>query len=175
MSSPNAPLAWFQRMTNTLTQWGVIVSGSALGLIVFAYIYEVISRYFFDRPTLWASDAVAFLLCLSTFLILPCVSQTHGHVKIPLLEERLSGARAAQLRRLLALISFIVCVAVAVISGLENVRQFVDSITTVSVYPLPKWILSSAMTYGFGLSAMHFLLEALSPPSALQRSAGGFS
>lgn len=158
-----------------MTQFGAIVSGCALGLIVFAYIYEVISRYFFDQPTLWASDLVAFLLCLSTFLILPRVSQTHGHVKIPLLEERLAEHRGQQLRRFVAVISFIVCVAVAIISGLENIRQFVDSITTMSVYPLPKWILSAAITYGFGLSCIHFLLEAISPSSALQRPTGGFS
>ncbi|MDA0822883.1 MAG: TRAP transporter small permease [Proteobacteria bacterium] len=175
MSFSSATLAGFQRAICTLTQFGVMVSGSALGLIVCAYIYEVVSRYFFDRPTLWASDLVAFLLCLSIFLILPHVSQTHGHIKIPLLEERLSDQRAGQLRRLVALISFIVCLTVAVISGLENIRQFVGSITTISVYPLPKWIISSAMTYGFGLSGIHFLLEVVKPSSALQRSAGGFS
>ncbi len=163
------------RIANALTTCGVVISGSALMLIVIAYCYEVVFRYFFDQPTLWASDLVTFLLFFSIFLMLPEVTRTGGHVSVTLLEDRLSERASDCLSRVLALVSAATCFAVAWISGLENVRQYIYEITTVSVYPIPKWILSSAVTYGFGLSGVQFLLVYFYKHTGRDSAMGGFS
>lgn len=165
----------FRRVANALTTLGVFIASGALFIIVVAYCYEVVSRYFFSHPTLWASDVVAFLLFISIFLMIPEVTRSGGHVSVTLLEDRLSARANDRLQGALALLSALACFAAAWISGLENVRQFVHEITTVSVYPIPKWILSWAVTYGFGLSGVHFLLTFLSPSKARDSRTGGFT
>jgi len=170
-----ATLESARRIANALTTLGVVISSTALSVIVAAYCYEVVSRYFFDHPTLWVSDLVAFLLFISIFLMIPEVTRSGGHVSVTLLEDRLSERANERLQRVLALLSAVVCFSGAWISGLENVRQFVHEITTVSVYPMPKWCLSSAVTYGFSLSGVHFLLTFLSPVKALDIKTGGFT
>ncbi len=163
------------RITNTLTTLGVVIASGALMFIVIAYCYEVVSRYFFDQPTLWASDLVAFLLFFSIFLMIPEVTRSGGHVSVTLLEDHLSERANYRLSGVLALVSAATCFAVAWISGVENVRQYIYEITTVSVYPLPKWILSSAVTYGFGLSGVQFLLAYFHKRTARESEIGGFS
>ena len=170
-----ATLESVRRIANALTTVGVAISSSALCIIVMAYCYEVVSRYFFNHPTLWASDLVAFLLFISIFFMIPEVTRSGGHVSVTLLEDRLSARANERLQDAVALFSALACFAVAWISGLENVRQFVHAITTVSVYPIPKWYLSFAVTYGFGLSGVHFLLTFLSPNTVRDIKTGGFT
>ncbi len=168
-------LEFIRRLANALTTVGVAVASGALCVIVVAYCYEVVSRYFFNYPTLWASDLVAFLLFISIFLMIPEVTRSGGHVSVTLLGDRLSERANDRLQAWLALLSAVACFAAAWISGLENVRQFVHEITTVSVYPIPKWILSCTVTYGFALSGTHFLLIFLSPAAIRDSKTGGFT
>ena len=163
------------RVTNKLTTLGVVIASGALMFIVIAYCYEVVARYFFDQPTLWASDLVAVLLFFSIFLMIPEVTRSGGHVSVTLLEDHLAERSNDRLSSVLTLISAATCFAVAWISGVENVRQYVYEITTISVYPLPKWILSSAVTYGFGLSGVQFLLTYFYKRTARDSAIGGFS
>ena len=168
-------LYFVRRLANALTTLGAIIASGALGVIVVAYCYEVVSRYFFNHPTIWASDLVAFLLFISIFLMIPEVTRSGGHVSVTLLEDRLSARARARLQTALALLSAIACFAAAWISGCENVRQFVHEVTTVSIYPIPKWILSCAVTYGFVLSGTHFLLTFLSPAPIRDSKTDGFT
>ena len=160
---------------NALSSSGAALASAALLLIVAAYTYEVVSRYFFNQPTLWASDAVSFLLCLAIFLMIPEVSRNGGNVKITLLDDKLSPVVRRRLHLIVGLVSATVCFSVAGVSGLENVRQFVNDISTVSVYPLPKWVLSSAITYGFGVAGCHFLLATVQTTEMSGGTQGGFS
>tara|TARA_Y100000588_G_scaffold62886_1_gene62342 strand:- start:484 stop:1002 length:519 start_codon:yes stop_codon:yes gene_type:complete len=168
-------LELFRRVAYALTTFGTAVASGALCIIVAAYCYEVVSRYFFSHPTLWASDLVAFLLFLSIFLMIPEVARSGGHVRVTVLEDRLCERRRDRLWTVLALVSALACFVAAWISGLENVRQFFFEITTVSVYPIPKWVLSWTVTYGFGLSGVHFLIIFLSPAGSVDSKTGGFT
>ena len=164
-----------RRIADALTSAGVVGASAALAAIVVAYCYEVVSRYVFDSPTIWASDLVALLLCLAVFLMIPEVARNGGHISVTLLEERLGSRWRERLRMIIAIASAVVCFAAAAISGLENVRQFVAGVTTVSVYPIPKWLLSSAITYGLGLSGLQFLLAIVRPGTSGEDRLGGFS
>lgn len=158
-----------------LTRISAMLGALSLAAIVMAYSFEVISRYFFDAPTLWASDVVSFLLCWMIFLFMPEVTRTYGHVTISILSDRLSGVTRLQLGRFLLLLSAIACFITASVSATENVRQFVHDITTVSVYPLPKGSIAIVITFGFALSGLQFLLGALGIERAQSDRIEGFT
>lgn len=151
----------FIQIIDGLTRLSAAIAALLLAVIVASYSFEVVSRYFFDAPTLWASDLVGFLFCWMIFLVMPEVTRTHGHVSITILNERLSGPVRLRVGQGLMLVGALVCFATAGISASENMRQIVQSITTVSVYPLPKWSIAAAMTFGFAFSGLQFLFAAV--------------
>lgn len=64
-------------------RWGV-------GVLVVALCYEVISRYVFDRPTMWAHETSmmlgVFIVCIGWSF----VHLKHGHVRVDVFYARMS-------------------------------------------------------------------------------------
>jgi C4-dicarboxylate transporter DctQ subunit len=141
------------------------VWGAMLGLagIIAAYLIEITSRYFLNDPTGWANDLVSYLLAISVFLAMPRVTAEGGHVAITFLITNLPERPARLLAIVLALLAGIVCLSVAVISGLETYRQFQQGLVTMARYPIPKWWISIFITFGFLGSGWYFLRELARP------------
>ena len=53
------------------------------------YTSEVVARYFFNAPLNWSGDVSSYLLCACTFLALPMVTRSNGHVAIGYFLERM--------------------------------------------------------------------------------------
>ena len=138
---------------------------SALGLIsiVASYVYEVVTRYFFNSPTAWASDYVAYALAASIFLALPQVTKERGHVAVTILVDLLPTSIARLVHAIVCLIGFLCLSLAAWISFQENMRQFTKGIETLAIVPIPQWWVSGFITFGLALSAFYMLRQA--PPS----------
>ncbi len=130
-----------------------------LGIIVFAYCYEVGARYFFNAPTWWADEAVSYALCIGVFTMMPHVTREKGHVAVTLIVDMLSPRRARPIYWLIYLLGFLACVAAAWISLDENIRQVVKDVNLMKVKPLPKVWISGWITYGFASSALYYLRQ----------------
>lgn len=128
-----------------------------LGIILFSYCYEVVSRYFFNAPTWWADMAVSYGLCIGCFLMMPHVTRKKGHVAVTFLLETLPPEAARPIYWVLYLICFLVCAAATWINLDENIRQIARDVYLMEVRPVPKYWISVFITYGFGMSALHFL------------------
>lgn len=72
-----------------------ILSGRAASWIIFPLIasmfWEVISRYAFSRPTIWAYEAAYFQMGALFVLGIAYVSQTDGHVRVDLIYANMSN------------------------------------------------------------------------------------
>ena len=55
------------------------------------------------------------------------------------------------------LLCFLVCAFGFWINLDENIRQIVKDVHLMKVKPIPKYWISIFITYGFGMSALHFL------------------
>jgi len=147
-------LAWLH---DRVTDLGFQLAKLCLGIILFSYSYEVVSRYFFNAPTWWADEAVSYSLCLGTFLMMPHVTRQKGHVAVTFLLEMLPVRQAKAAYWVLYLIGFLVCAAAFWINLDENLRQIARDIHLMKVKPIPKYWISVFLTFGFGMSALHFL------------------
>jgi TRAP-type C4-dicarboxylate transport system permease small subunit len=83
-------------------------------VVVIATAYEVVARYFFARPTIWANE-LTVLTCAAAFMIAgPYVMRTDEHLSITLLYD----FSPPWLKRVLATIKYLVilwmCIALAV-------------------------------------------------------------
>lgn len=59
-------------------------------LMILSLVYEVISRYFFHAPTLWAQDVSIFLFGYIGLLGGAFVMKEHAHINVDLVYARLS-------------------------------------------------------------------------------------
>ena len=150
-------LSQLRRFHDGLTKLGFELSKLCLGIILFAYCYEVAARYFFNAPTWWANEAVSYSLCIGAFLMLPYVTKEKGHVAVTVILEIMPPKRARWLNWFIYLAGFLVCVAATWISLEENIRQIVKDVHLMKVKPVPKIWISAWITYGFGSSALYFL------------------
>ena len=145
------------RAHDALTDVSFQFAKLCLAIIVFAYCYEVAARYFFNAPTWWADEAVSYSLCIGCFTMMPYVTREKGHVAVTLIVDLMSPARARPVYWLIYLLGFLACAAAAWISLDENIRQVVKGINLMKVKPVPKYWISTWITYGFASSALYFL------------------
>lgn len=146
-----------------VTKASSVVSGMALAAILLLTLKEVAMRYFFNAPTTWANDVNQWFFALAVMLVIPEIARTNGHVAITALVDRLPHRKKDIACRMIAILSFVLCLAAAYISGMETLRQYSSGIATMWVNPIPKWWISSVIPFGFFLSALQFLRVGIMP------------
>lgn len=80
-------------MLRTIDRLSLIVGYSVavlVPLMILSLVYEVISRYFFHAPTLWAQDVSIFLFGYIGLLGGAFVMQERAHINVDLIYSRLS-------------------------------------------------------------------------------------
>lgn len=166
-SDAHAP-AWYHRLLNGLIEFSAIIATAGLGAIVVMYSIEIFSRYFLNAPTTWASDFIVFTLCASIFMMMPEITRSGGHVAVTLFTDLLPARPRIFAQRTLTFVGFCVCLFAGYISLQENVRQYVENLTTITTITAPKWMITIFITYGLGVSALEFLRQTISaePPSS---------
>ncbi len=151
------------QMHDWLTEAGVRLAMAALALIVLAYAWEVVARYFLGAPTRWSGDLVGYLLLFVTFMALPAVTGAGGHVAVTVLLERLSPGAQLWAGRVIALVGVVVCLFLMKVCLDETLRQLERNVRMMAAHPVPKAWISIWIIYGFAGSALHFLRLAIAP------------
>ncbi|MEQ8488267.1 MAG: TRAP transporter small permease [Marinovum algicola] len=149
-------MALILKLQDSLSKLGFVLGSTALGLIVAIYAFEVMSRYVFGAPTLWASDFVSFLLLISVFATAPWLTREGGHVAVTIVPDLLPRWRELLLRG-----GFFIAAAVCLWAGWiclgENIHLYNRGTSTLTTIRIPKWILSAFITYGLVNSGLYFL------------------
>jgi TRAP-type C4-dicarboxylate transport system permease small subunit len=146
-----------------VTRLSWYASSMALFLILSAYIFEVVMRYFLSAPTSWSSDVIQWFLAAMIMLALPEVTRINGHIVISFFLEKMKPTSRQQVGRVIALIGCIMCMITAWICWQETFRQYDRSIETLWSHPIPKWWISAFIPFGFVLSGFQMLRSALLP------------
>lgn len=73
-----------------INRWLAIAASSLVFIMVAVISYEVIARYFFDAPTVWALELSTLLLGPYFLLAGPYFLHTAGHVNVDILHRKLT-------------------------------------------------------------------------------------
>ena len=128
-----------------------------LAVIVCAFCYEVVSRYFLNAPTEWASPLVSFALVAMIFLAMPELTRRAAHIAINTIPDHLSPRRRELLLSLVRSLAAIACLLAAWFSANETLDQFRQDIWTMPPFAAPKWIISIFVPYGMLSSGVYFI------------------
>lgn len=104
-------LAW--RGLVWLRQAELVLGCAALLLIVAIIAVQVVMRYLWNRPIIWAEDVATFLFIWSVFLGAAVGLKDLRHIRIETFLGRLPARAASLVHALLYLIVLLCCVAIA--------------------------------------------------------------
>lgn len=140
---------------------GYGAAGVCLVVIAFSFCYEVVSRYFFNAPTAWATPLVSYNLIAMIFLTLPEITRRAEHIYVNLLIDALSPRHARKLESFVRILAASTCLFAAWFSANETLQQFTQEVWTVPPLAVPKWTVSIWIPYGMLGAATHFLRQLL--------------
>jgi TRAP-type C4-dicarboxylate transport system permease small subunit len=149
-------LAYIQ---DKLSHFGFVLAACVLAIISLAYCYEVVSRYFFNAPTIWASPLVSYALCITIFLALPDLARRGLHISIDLHESWLSPKVIEVLKKSTNFVAAIFCLAAAWITAEQAWSEFMGGVMTNSYVAIPKWWVFIFIPYGFLNGGIYFLRQ----------------
>ena len=104
--------------------------------------YEVISRYFFDAPTIWSHE-LSVMLCASAFLLGgPYVHQHRSHIVISIAAERFSPLWRGRANVLVSLLTFAFFIALtyATVQQATDSISFMEQSGTALNLPIPVFV-----------------------------------
>lgn len=158
--------------------WDALLDG--LGLVVavltaamtLAVVYEVVARYFFNRPTSWAVDFTEYALLYVTFLGAPWVLRERAHIRIEIVTERLGARTQLALAAFVGLLGAGVS-AVLMWQGVEVAWEaYANGQAMLKAWRVPRWILIAPIAAGGLLLTVEFLRQAWSSFHELRRQPG---
>lgn len=132
--------------------------------IIFAVVpillYEVVARYAFDAPTVWAMEASTLVFGPHFMLAGPYLLHIRGHVAVDIFSDKAEGST----RRALDVFTFLV-VAVfagvfAVVSWPLATNSYALGETSFSAWNPPIWWLKFIVPFAFSLLCAQALAEA---------------
>ncbi len=127
----------------------------AMGIILF---YEVIARYFFNSPTIWAQEISIYLFIWTMLAGAAYTLQVGKHVRIDLLIIRFSKKTQNFLEFVTSIFGMLFSAYVTVQGW--NMLKATLKYHKLSATPLrvPMWIPQLALLVGFGLLTLQFII-----------------
>ena len=152
---------WVVRALDALTRLAFAASTSLLVAITAIYCLEIVRRYFFNAPSVWAQDTITYFLVAMICLAIPEMARTRGHISITVLLDLLPPHRRGVCLRLLDVLVAGVAAGMVYITGMETWKLYVGNILTLGTVMVPKWWISVFIPLGFALLGLQYLRHAI--------------
>jgi TRAP-type C4-dicarboxylate transport system permease small subunit len=85
------PMRLFRKAVSIVQQYCVYVSAFLAGILALAVFYDVVARYLFNAPTIWANEISTYLLQFIVFFTIGFLQLEGKHLRVTFLLERLKG------------------------------------------------------------------------------------
>lgn len=150
-------MTWFDRLVQGFA-WLAAVLFTAAGAML---TYEVIARYFFVKPTIWAAELSQLCLIWGCLIGMAWLLSARRHIAVDAVIQLLP----AGMQRWIETAAMLIVAAFSAVVTWYGWEIFIDSFergrTTGSLLDLPIWIVEIAVPLGFGLLFVQSLIEAL--------------
>jgi C4-dicarboxylate transporter, DctQ subunit len=150
------PAKCMDRLVNA----GGVATAALIAVITLLLIYEVVTRYFFRSPSIWALDVARFAILYLTFFGGAWLLKEEGHVKVEILTSRFNPKNQALIHSISSVVAFAACgvffwQAAALTWEAFTSGEFIDRSIVV-----PKALILFMMPLGMMLLCLQFLRRA---------------
>ncbi|MFD1037330.1 TRAP transporter small permease [Virgibacillus byunsanensis] len=130
------------------------ISGILLAILALSVFYEVVSRYVFNNPTIWANEISIYLMQFIVFFTMGILLIEGKHIRVTFLIERLTGNARKAFEIIIVLLIFIFAL-VLIIYGYQFTGNAIShGMSSPTLLEIPLWIPYSFIPIGGFLLAL---------------------
>jgi TRAP-type C4-dicarboxylate transport system permease small subunit len=134
-----------------------LLGGLSTLLITALVAFDVLMRYFLNRPQLFVDEVASFLQIIVIFWGLAYTFQIGGHIRVDLVTTHLPGPARAWLRVVTLGVGVALLAVVSWVTGLSAVTAYrYERVSTVMLYPI--WIPMLVIPTGLALMTISQLV-----------------
>ncbi len=151
----------FIRLVTLLSQLSGIVAAGLIASAVVVVCEMVFLRYVLNETTIWQTDFVTYSLVAATFIGSPYVLMTRGHVNVDVLPIYLSDRARYGLALVAAILSFLFCAIMAVLSWNFWHEAFESDWVSDTMWRARLWIPYASMPTGFFVLSLQYIADII--------------
>lgn len=136
-----------------------IVAAWMYFLIGLMIAYEVLARYLFNAPTIWAQELSQLLFLWATFLGISRALKRDQHIRINALESLMHETTTHRLRLVTLIFISLLCLLVVLYGSTIFWDSFVRGRSTGTMLNIPNWWSEAVIPAGFGILFLQSLVE----------------
>ncbi|WP_109472023.1 TRAP transporter small permease [Ornithinimicrobium cavernae] len=155
-----------KRVTDLLANALLFIAGVLITVSTVSLLIQVVSRYFFNAPTVWSEELAIFCFVWSTMLAVPVAFLRREHIVI----DFAVNALPRSVRRLVNPLTDLICAVTLGVIGYFAVqllhaagRQSLSGLTMLFQATIPLSALYLAIPVGCALSVLLILYRIVAP------------
>ncbi|MDQ1002654.1 C4-dicarboxylate transporter DctQ subunit [Neobacillus niacini] len=126
----------------------VYVSSFFMAILAVSVFYDVVARYIFDSPTIWANEISIYLLQFIVFFTMGCIQMEGKQLRVTFLIERLQGIPRKILEALTSLLILPYAIVLVVYGFKFTENAFTLGMGSPTLLEVPLWIPYSFICLG---------------------------
>jgi C4-dicarboxylate transporter DctQ subunit len=123
--------------------------------------YEIITRYFLNRPPIWGIEVIEYMLFLIAFLGTTWVLRNKSHISVTILVEHLKPRAQTYCNVFTCVMGILISLVIFWYSLKTTWYCCVTDVRVVKTYALPKWWFLSFIALGYFLMLIEFIRQLL--------------
>lgn len=161
---PSQPVAdrGFERAITIVAKFMMVLAGAGVVFMALATAYDVIARYAFNSPTVWAMEMSTYVLVATIFFGSAYAQIQGAHVRVDVLLSRLSPPGRRTAAQTGAWLAVLVVVIMAWQSWLLVLSDYRSGARMLSLLLTPSWMPKLPVAIGLTALATATLMEAAS-------------
>lgn len=160
---PMALLRFTRRVVLGLALAGRVLSSGIVLLMMLTMTYDVIMRYVFHNPTIWAVRLNTTALLAMTVLAVPDLYARGQHISMDLVYARMSSRSRSLAVLVVRITTILVGLTLAWLGTRSTVSAYTSGLYTAGAFQIPMWIIYLQITIG---AALLVLVVPFSIPGA---------
>jgi len=153
------------------------VAAVAVAAMTLVTVYDVVARYFFNNPTIWATEISTYILIGIVFVGAAKAHLDGANVRVELFLGRMRGEGRRQLELVVAWTALLYIAIAAWQAGVLALSDYRNGSRVFSLLLTPSWLPKTPIAIGLAALAAAILLEIerLSPEPAGWRRWGPYA
>jgi len=148
---------------------GGALAAVILVLVWVAICFNVVMRYLFNQPQVWAIELSEYAIFYITFLGSAWLLKEDGHVKVDWVLSRLGDRNAALLETINSILGALLCMIITWY-GIETTwSHYIRGIYRITVLETPTFLILAVIPVGALLLSIQFLRNAYGSIKRLMR------
>jgi C4-dicarboxylate transporter, DctQ subunit len=147
--------------SDLLIKIGAYISGFFIIVTTFMIFFEVISRWLFNKPTIWATELSIYAIIGSCFLGSAYAVRTYSHITVDLLINNVND----RMKTLLAYLSNAMGLIFSIIFTYFGVHHVMNTfelgVTSASLLRIPMYLPEMFIPVGGVLLCLAFILQII--------------